>query len=204
MARRGGSRAGGSPQAWKLLESKYVLADPWIRLRSDTMLLPNGRVLSPGHIFEYPDWVDVIALTAELNVVLVDQYRHAVGQTRTEFPAGMVDNEHEEPLAAVKRELLEETGYASEQWHLIGTAPVNPMLQTNRVHSFLALGARKVAEQDLDEGEAIRTFELPWSEFIDKVGSGGIELPALQLASLLWLRTYLRKSGDPRLALLRL
>ena len=194
---------GASHGKWKVLESKYAIADPWIRLRSDTMLLPNGRILSPCHIFEHPDWVDVIALTDELNVVLVDQYRHAVGQMRTEFPAGVVDNESEEPLAAIKRELLEETGYTSEEWHLIGTAPVNPALQTNRVHSFLALGARKVAEQDLDEGEAIRTRELPLSEFIDKVGSGDIELPALQLASLFWLWTYLRKSADPRFALLR-
>ncbi len=186
-----------------MLESKYTFADPWLRLRSDTMLLPGGRIVSPCHIFEYPDWVDVIALTDELNVVLVDQYRHAVGQTRTEFPAGVVDNASEEPLAAIKRELLEETGYASEEWHLIGAAAVYPALQTNRIHSFLALGARKVAEQDLDEGEAIRTFELPWPEFIDKVGSGAIELPALQLASLFWLQSYLRKCSDPRLMPLR-
>ena len=78
-------------------------------------------------------------------------------------------------------------------------APVYPVLQTNRIHSFLALGVRRVAEQDLDEGEAIRTFELPWPEFIGKVGSGDIELPALQLASLFWLQNYLRKSSDPRL-----
>ena len=68
----------------------------------------------PAVQIEYPDWVDVIALTAERNVVLVDQYRHAVGQIRTEFPAGVVDAA-ETPLAAIKRELLEETGYASEQ-----------------------------------------------------------------------------------------
>ena len=186
-----------------MLESAYVLADPWIRLRSDTVMLPSGRIFSPCPIFEYPDWVDVIALTDELNVVLVDQYRHAVGQMRTEFPAGVVDNAGEEPLAAIKRELREETGYASEEWQLIGTAPVNPALQTNRVYSFLALGARKVADQDLDEGEAIRTHELPLSVLIESVGSGAIELPALQLSSLFWLETYLRKSADPRLALLR-
>ena len=176
----------------KVLESRYTFADPWLRLRSDSVLLPSGQLLSPCTVFEYPDWVDVIALTADLNVVLVDQYRHAVGQVRTEFPAGVVDDA-EAPLAAIKRELLEETGYASEQWRLLGSAPVNPVSQTNRIHCFLALGAQKVAEQDLDEGEAIRTREQPLSEFIEQVEDGRLELPALQLASLYLLQTYLRR-----------
>jgi ADP-ribose pyrophosphatase len=183
----------------KVLSSRYAFADRWLRLRSDSVLLPGGRLPSSCTVFEYPDWVDVIALTAELNIVLVDQYRHAVGQMRTEFPAGVVDN-GEEPLAAIKRELLEETGYASEQWHLLGSAPVNPVLQTNRIHCFLALASHKVAEQDLDEGEAIRTHELPLPEFIEQVEAGRLELPALQLASLHLLRSYLRRSTDPRLA----
>jgi ADP-ribose pyrophosphatase len=183
----------------KVLSSRYAFADRWLRLRSDDVLLPGGQLLSCCTVFEYPDWGDVIALTAELNIVLVDQYRHAVGQMRTEFPAGAVDDD-EEPLAAIKRELLEETGYASEQWHLLGSAPVNPALQTNRIHCFLALGAHKVAEQDLDEGEAIRTHELPLPEFIEQVEAGRLELPTLQLASLYLLRSYLRRSTDPRLA----
>lgn len=189
-------------RAWQVLQSKYAFADPWLRLRSDTVLLANGRILSPCHIFEYPDWVDVIALTAERNVVLIDQYRHAVGQIRTEFPAGAVD-EAEEPFEAIKRELLEETGYGSEEWHLLGSAPVNPALQTNRVHSFLALGARRIAGQDLDEGEVIRTHELPFSSLIEQVEAGGLELPALQLASLYLLQIFLGRSTDPRLAALR-
>jgi ADP-ribose pyrophosphatase len=183
----------------KVLESKYAFADRWLRLRSDRVLLPGDRLPAPCTIFEYPDWVDVIALTGDRNVVLVDQYRHAVGEIRTEFPAGMVD-EAEEPIVAIKRELLEETGYASQEWHLLGSAAVNPALQTNRIHCFLALGAQKVAEQDLDEGEAIRTHELPLPELVEQVEAGSLELPALQLASLYLLQSYLRRSTDPRLA----
>ena len=183
----------------KVLESRYTFADPWLRLRSDRVLLPGGQRLSSCNVFEYPDWVDVIALTADLNVVLVDQYRHAVGEVRTEFPAGAVDGD-ELPLIANKRELLEETGYASDEWRLLGSVPVNPALQTNRIHCFLALGAQKIAEQDLDEGEAIRTREQPLSEFVEQVEAGRLELPALQLASLHLLRSYLRRSTDPRLA----
>lgn len=190
----------GDPRRpWKVLESAYAFTDPWIRLRRDTVQQPNRRVRRSSHVFEYPDWVDVIALTDTFDVVLVDQYRHAVGQVRTEFPAGTVDNS-EGPLAAIKRELLEETGYASEDWHLIGSAPVNPALQTNRIHSFLALGTRRIAEQDLDEGEAIDVREMPLPAFIAQVEAGGLELPALQLAGLYWLQGHLRRSTDPQLA----
>ena len=185
-----------------VLESKYNFADPWLRLRSDRVLLPGGQRLSACNVFEYPDWVDVIALTADLNVVLVDQYRHGVGEVRTEFPAGAVDGD-ELPLIAIKRELLEETGYASDDWHLLGSAPVNPALQTNRIHCFLALGAQKIAEQDLDEGEAIRAREQPLSAFLEQIEGGRLELPALQLGSLYLLQRHLRTSTDRRLSLLR-
>ena len=181
---------------WQVLESRYPVADRWLRLRTDVVSSPTGRTLPPCPILETPDWVDVIALTGELNVVLVEQYRHGLRQTRTEFPAGTVEV-GEEPLAAIKRELLEETGYASDEWHLLGSAPVNPHVQTNRIHSFLALNARRIAEQDLDDGELIRTHELPMAEFIDRVQSGAIELPALQLADLWLLQSRFRFAMTP-------
>jgi len=176
---------------WKVTVSKHAFADRWLRVRTDVVSSPNGRILSPCHVVETPDWVDVIALTGELNVVLVEQYRHGVRQTRTEFPAGTVEV-GEEPLAAIRRELLEETGYASDDWHLLGSAPVNPLLQNNRIHCFLALNARLIARQTLDEGELIYTRELPMAEFIDRVESGAIELSALQLADLWLLQSRLR------------
>lgn len=180
--------AGADPdreRPWKVLESKYAVADRWLRVRTDVVQSPTGRVLSPCHVLEHPDWVDVIALTGDLNIVLVEQYRHGVGQRRIELPAGTVERE-EAPLEAIRRELLEETGYASDEWHLLGSAPVYPLVQSNRIYSFLALNTRKIAEQHLDEGEAIRSHELPMAEFIERVQSGDIELPALQLADL-WL-----------------
>lgn len=202
MSRQHRSRSrDGSPA--KVLASTYALADRWIRLRRDTVQLQDGRTISSCPVFEHPDWVDVIALTDEFNIVLVDQYRHAVDERRTEFPAGTVDDVAEAPLAAIKRELLEETGYASDDWRLLGSAPVYPALQTNRIHSFLALGAQRIAQQELDPGEVVHAYELPLSVFIDRVQSGEIELPALQLAGMFWLQAHLRKSTDQRLASLR-
>lgn len=185
---------------WKVLQSTYAVDDQWLRLRRDVLQAPDGRTLAPCPVIEHPDWVDVIALTADLNIVLVDQYRHSVGSVRTEFPAGTVDD-GEEPLTAIQRELLEETGYASNEWHLLGTAPVHPALQTNRIYSFLTLNARRIGGQALDEGEVIHAYELPFTHFIDKVAAGVIELPALQLAGLWWLRARLTGRGVPGISI---
>jgi ADP-ribose pyrophosphatase len=185
---------------WQVLRSTWAVADQWLRLRNDVVQAPDGRTLPPRPVIEHPDWVDVIALTADLDIVLVEQYRHSVGSVRTEFPAGTVDA-GEQPLAAIQRELLEETGYASDEWLLLGSAPVWPELQTNRIHSFLALNARRTADQALDEGEAIHAYELPLAKFIDEVQSGAIELPALQLAGLWWLQARLAGPGVPGISM---
>jgi ADP-ribose pyrophosphatase len=171
---------------WKVLRSTYAVADQWLRLRHDVVQAPDGQTLPPCPVIEHPDWVDVIALTAGLNIVLVEQYRHSVGSVRTEFPAGTVER-GEPPLGAIQRELLEETGYASDEWLLLGTAPVYPAFQTNRIWSFAALNAHRVAQQNLDEGEAIRCFEMAFTDFIQQVETGAIELPTLQLSGLWWL-----------------
>lgn len=125
-----------------------------------------------------------------------------MAQGRTEFPAGTVDDA-EAPLAAAQRELLEETGYASTRWHAIGSAPVYPAAQTNRIHCFLALDARKTADPTPDAAEIIHVRDLPLGELLEQVRSGTLELPALQLADLVWLQAFLRRSGDARLMRLR-
>ncbi|MFO1084454.1 MAG: NUDIX hydrolase [Reyranellaceae bacterium] len=181
MDRRGGSR--------------YAFADRWLRLRQ-----PETPTAQP--ILELADWVDVIAITPDDGIVLVDQYRHGVAEVRTEFPAGAVD-EAEEPLAAARRELLEETGYSSARWHAIGCAAVHPATQTNRIHCFLALDARKTADPVPDAGEIIHVRELPLTDLLAQMRSGTLELPALQLADLFWLQSFLRRSTEPRLARLR-
>src|SRR5476651_2295963 len=98
------------PGPWKLLSSTYAYRDQWISLRSDTVELPTGQALSPFHVVEAPHWVNAIAFTPEREIVLVEQYRHPVQTVMLELPAGKVDGD-ETPEQAVKRELLEETGY---------------------------------------------------------------------------------------------
>ena len=184
---------------WQVLESKYSYRDRWLAVRSDTVRVPNGTILSPYHTIEFPEWVCAIALTPEREIVLIEEYRHGIERLSVELPCGTPDDEHEDVLAAMKRELLEETGYASQEWHALGSSTANTARQNNRVHAFLALDARKVADQALDPGEVIRTHLLPWRKFLADLADGRLEIPGLHLAALWQLRVFARQTRDPRL-----
>ena len=186
-------------EPWKVLESKYSYRDRWLAVRSDTVRVSNGTILSPYHTIEFPEWVCAIALTPERHIVLIEEYRHGIGRNSFELPCGTPEEEGEDVLAAMKRELLEETGYASEEWHALGSSTANTARQNNRVHTFLALDARKVADQALDAGEVIRAHVVPWEKFVTDLGEGRLEIPGLHLAALWQLRTFAKKTRDPRL-----
>lgn len=186
---------------WKVLESKYAYRDRWLALRSDTVELPNGRVLSPFHVIEQPDWVTAVALTRDGNIVLVEEYRHGIRRTVVELPSGIHDKP-EDPIAAMQRELLEETGFAADEWHPLGAFFANAPRLDNTVHCFVALDARKVAEPHLDEGEVIVTHEVPFTTFLDEARDGRRTLHGFQGGAMWLLHAYARRTRDPRLAAL--
>ena len=189
---------------WEVLDSTYPYRDRWIALRSDTVRLPNGTVLSPYHVIEFPEWICALAITPAREIVLIEEYRHGVRRLSFELPCGTPDEPGEDLLEATKRELLEETGYAADDWHFLGASSPNTARQDNLVHAYLALDARKVADQSLDPGELIRTHVVPWDRFLDDLAGGRLELPGPHLAALWQLRTFARKSKDPRVLALGL
>src|SRR5262249_7684957 len=145
-----------------------------------------------------------IALTPEQQIVLIEEYRHGIARNSFELPCGTPDEQGEDLLVATRRELLEETGYAADEWHALGSTSANTARQNNRVHAFLALDARKVSGQTLDAGEIIRTHLVPWPKFVDDLADRRLEIPGLHIAALWQLRTFARKSDDPRLLALGL
>lgn len=141
-------------EKWKMLDSKYLIKRPWLTARVDTVQLPNGTVHPEYYVLEYPSWINVIAITTEGKFVMVEQYRHGLGEIYTELVAGVVE-EGEEPLAAAKRELMEETGYGNGEWTLFTTLSQNPGSTNNLVYTFLATDVQLIGAQHLDATEDI-------------------------------------------------
>jgi ADP-ribose pyrophosphatase len=168
---------------WKVLDSTYIVKDRWLSLRSDICRMPDGRTIAPYYVFEYPAWVNVVALTEGGKVVLVRQYRHGLQRTLIELPCGCVEARDASPLAAAKRELLEESGYTSERFIETGLLSANPATHTNMTHCFLATNVRQIAEPALDDTEQIEVMLTPLEEVIERTNNGGF-LQALHISSL--------------------
>lgn len=172
---------------WKVLSSKYLSRRPWLTARRDVVQLPDGRINPEYYVVEYPDWVNVIALTTDGQMILERQYRHGLGKTCYELPCGVVEK-GEAPLEAAKRELQEETGYAGGQWFEWMTLSPNSSANTNLVHCFLATGVEKVSGQNLDPTEDIEV-SLHSPDFVRKLLVDNQILQAM-MAAPLWKYFY--------------
>lgn len=160
-------------QVWTVLETRSIIKDRWMRLRADACETPSGQRIDPYYVLDYPDWVCVVAITPEGELVLVRQYRHGAGEVLLECVAGAIDPDDADPAAAAARELMEETGHDCARMIPLGALYANPSMQANRMHSFLALDARPVGRQQLEAGEEGLTVErLPLASVLAGLGQG--------------------------------
>ncbi len=153
---------------WEKISSKYLVRAPWATLRVDTCRMPDGTVIPDYYVLEYPDWVNVIALTEDNQVILVRQYRHAAGEEFLELPGGVIEK-GESPEEGARRELLEETGYEFDKAEFLCELYANPATATNKTHCFLATGGKKTSEQNLDRGEEILIELVSLADFKELV-----------------------------------
>lgn len=140
---------------WKKIRSEQMYSDRWFNVRKDVCERPDGKVVDPYYVYEFPDWVTAVALTADGRFVFERQYRHALGLTQFEIPGGCVDPEDASPQQAIARELLEETGYAFSSIQYLGRTSANPSTHSNWMYFYLATGGVLTSAQALDENEEI-------------------------------------------------
>lgn len=172
-ARDAAAPQGGSPRAWTVVSSEPGPDILVARVRFDVLTNPRTGADLRRLVLEVPAWVNVVARTADGNLVVVRQFRFGTRDVTTEIPGGMVDP-GEEPLVAAKRELREETGYTSERWTCLGAVEPNPAFQDNLCWHYLAEDARRTHPLELDAGEDIVVDELPAAEVLDAIRSGSI------------------------------
>lgn len=174
-------------EKWKTLNSEYLFRRPWLTARRDCVELPDGRVLDEFYILEYPEWVNVIAITPEGQFVMVRQYRHGLGDVFTELCAGCVEP-GETPIEAAKRELLEETGFGGGEWREFDVLSANPTSNNNLSHTFIAEGVTLQSEQHLDDSEDIAVELLTREQVMSLLSSGAIKQSLM--AAPLWHYFY--------------
>ena len=157
-------------RAWKVLSSTEIFKTNFFKFRTDQCELPDGRVMPNYYVMEFPDWVNVVPVTEDGKIVLIEQYRHAGNDTFLEIPGGAMEpGIGEDPKRAALRELTEETGYVPDDLRLIGVHHPNPAMQNNRMHTFVGFGCKLLEKQDLDPYEDIQVVTKEIPEVIDLI-----------------------------------
>ncbi len=171
-------------QPWTFLHSTILYVCRIFTLKKEGYRSPRTGREHDFFLLDSPDWVNIIPLTADGKVILVNQYRFGTREFSLEIPGGMLD-EGDDPAGAAVRELREETGYAGEEPVLLGVVHPNPAVHTNRCHTYLI---RNVVFQGVprqDSTEDIEVRSVPLSEIPRLIGEGEIT-HALVIAAFYW------------------
>lgn len=171
----------------KTVSTERIFDGRIIRLRRDTVQLPNGRQVM-REVIEHPGGVGVAAVDDDGNIYMVKQYRTGAGCELTEIPAGKLEY-GEDHFECGKRELREETGLCAGEYTYLGYIIPTPAYCEERIHLYLA---RKLtqAEQSLDEDEFLNVMKLPFDEACRMAEDGRIT-DAKTVAALLKARAII-------------
>lgn len=144
----------------------------------------RGAAARPYYVLEAGDWVNVVALTAAGEVVLVRQFRHGTRGLSLEIPGGMVDPGDRDPAVAAVRELREETGYEGAAPEEILKVSSNPAILTNHTWTYRIRDAQPAVPPDPDEHEDLEVVLEPLDRIEGLIASGAIH-HSLSVAALL-------------------
>ena len=174
--------------AWEEVRCEHIVKDEWIDIRRQAFRFPDGSVFEPFYSYSRRNYVVIVASDTEENYLCVRQFRQGIRRVTTEFPAGGMERTDgkeygsagekeasEDALIAAKRELLEETGYESDEWTFLLSIPSNATIADNYAYVFRAKNCRKVAGQSLDDTEFLNIELHTADEIEDMIYSGDFE-----------------------------
>lgn len=162
-----------SIEPWVTTKEELKYTTNIFKLLSRDMKLESEDHSATFSIIEAPEWMNVIPLTSDNEIVLVEQFRYGIEEPTLELPGGMVDagETHDE---TAKRELLEETGYAGDTWQYLGKVSSNPAFLTNYTHLYVVENCEKMQEQQLDGNERINIHTMLLEDFLELVHEGTV------------------------------
>jgi len=159
---------------WKIVRSHYVLSDKWIKVRADECETGDGTRIYPYYVWEGNNWVDLVVVNNEGQVLITEQYRHGAGKVGYEIPCGTMDPEDKNPLETAKRELLEETGYSGD-FYLVSEVSPNTARNSNKVIVFLVTNPVKVLQPQEDPTEVINCKFIDENKVWKMIDQGKIQ-----------------------------
>jgi len=151
-------------QPWKKIGSKPLGDFRIFSLREDRKISPRTRREHGFYVIDSVNWVNVIAVTPDWQLVMVEQFRHGTNTVELEIPGGMMDPGETDPVVTAARELREETGYEGENARLLGKIWSNPAILSNRTFTVLIENCRLKHDVDWDHGEDLVTKLVPVSD----------------------------------------
>jgi len=161
-------------QPWRQLSSQTLGSYRVFSVRQEHKVSPRTGRGYDFFVIDSADWVNVIALTPERQMVLIEQYRHGSNTVELEIPGGIIDAADASPQAAGERELAEETGYQGEGPVIVGQVYPNPAIMRNHCYTVLLQNCRAVKSVHWDDGEDLLTKLVPMEQVPELVASGRI------------------------------
>lgn len=160
---------------WKTISNKHIANLKILNAFSVKRMNPINEKISDFTVLESNDWVNIIPITKDNKIVLVEQYRHGIDEITFEIPGGLVDK-NELPIDAAFRECMEETGFKGKgNLELLGVSRPNPAFLTNRCHTYLWNDCERISKQDLDTNEVINIHTVDIKEVKEMILSGKID-----------------------------
>jgi ADP-ribose pyrophosphatase len=169
-------------QPWKTIRSTSVGDFRIFKIRSDVKISPRTGKEHNFFVLESVDWVNIVAITPDQQLVMVEQYRHGSNTIELEIPGGMMDAGESDPVATAVRELREETGYEGGNARLLGRVWSNPAILNNRTYTVLIENCQLKHGVEFDSGEDINTRLVPVAEIPKLVADEKIGHPLVVVA----------------------
>lgn len=179
---------------WKKVDSKSLGDFRIFTIRSDRKISPRTSEEHDFYVIDSVNWVNVIAVTADDQLVMVEQYRHGSNTVELEIPGGMMDSGDPSPEHTGARELREETGYAGSEAKRIGEIFPNPAIMSNVCYTVLIENCQCVHELSFDTGEDLITRLVPIAEIPALVAAGKIR-HSLVVVALYYFELWRRREG---------
>jgi 8-oxo-dGTP pyrophosphatase MutT (NUDIX family) len=149
------------PKPWKQISSKLIGDFRIFKLRSDVKISPRTGKEHDFYVLESANWVNVVAITPDQQLVMVEQYRHGSNTVELEIPGGLMETGETDPVATAVRELREETGYEGGHARVLGRIHANPAILTNTCFTVLIENCRLKHSVEFDYGEDLATRLVP-------------------------------------------